>query len=204
MVSLFTAHSKIPASRLLPQQKHELIVWVFYLRAVWCHTRTVITWGAEEFLKGPLCQACRGKHAGQMWPCAKIRIASLKGLFNVRPNEDEYVDHQQWGSRRKEFWEWSEYTHTKKHTWSLGSLGCVFYQNQCQCVQENTIHVTGSGFSRIYYRQWGGRSALMDGTVPLVGGTLICGGPETQWQIQAAALLFEFRRQTNHDLAHSF
>lgn len=47
-----------------------------------------------------------------------------------------------------------------RHT-SLASLGCVFYQNQCQSVQENTIHVTGSGFSRIYYRQWGSSSVLM-------------------------------------------
>lgn len=56
------------------------------------------------------------------------------------------------------------------HPLSLASLGCVFNPNQCQCVQENTIHVTGSGFSRIYYRQRGGCSALMDGTVLLVRG----------------------------------
>lgn len=36
---------------------------------------------------------------------------------------------------------------------SLASLERVFYQNQCQCVQENTTLVTVSGFSQIYYRQ---------------------------------------------------
>lgn len=45
------------------------------------------------------------------------------------------------------------------HALSLGSLGCVFYENQCQSVQENTIHVAGAGFSRIYCRRWDGCSA---------------------------------------------
>lgn len=35
----------------------------------------------REVLKGPLCQARRGKHAGQMWPSAKIQIAPLKGCL---------------------------------------------------------------------------------------------------------------------------
>lgn len=39
------------------------------------------------------------------------------------------------------------------HALSLASLGCVFYPNQRQCVQENTILIAALGFSQIYYRQ---------------------------------------------------
>lgn len=35
----------------------------------------------REVLKGPLCQTHRGKHAGQMWPSAKIQITPLKGCL---------------------------------------------------------------------------------------------------------------------------
>lgn len=35
----------------------------------------------REVLKGPLCQARRDKHAGQMKPSAKIQIAPLKGCL---------------------------------------------------------------------------------------------------------------------------
>lgn len=57
------------------------------------------------------------------------------------------------------------------HASSLASLECVFYPNQRQCVQENTLLVAVSGFSQIYYRQLG--VACTAGQ-----GLLIRGGPE--------------------------
>lgn len=78
-----------------------------------------------------------------MWPGAKILIAPLKGCLS-------------WGLMRMNMWiieETSFGSDLATRALSLASLEHVFYQNQCQCVQENTTLVTVSGFSQIYYRQ---------------------------------------------------
>lgn len=148
----------------------------------------------REVLKGPLCQARKGKHTGQMRLSAKIQIAPplpLKGclIWGLMRMNMRIISAE--GSRRNELWWGCGHTHAKAHTLSLASLGCVFYQNQCQCVQENTIHVTGSGFSGIYYRQ-GGAAALLWSMVLYCWLDALC--PPVQMHISA---LFEFRRLTN-------
>lgn len=85
----------------------------------------------------------RGKHVGQMEAGAKIQIASIKGLFNSRPNDDEFADQQVGqlgpGSDR-------DTRSPKEDFLSFGFIRKqVFNPGRCQCVQEKQRlrHVVG-------------------------------------------------------------
>lgn len=81
MVLLFTAHSEIPASSFAATAETLInSVGVLFMGSVMPHKNSDHL-RQREVLKGPLCQARRGKHAGQMWLSAKIQIASFKGCL---------------------------------------------------------------------------------------------------------------------------